>query len=151
MSDELKTTPGPWRWEIVNGRLELCGGNPKYDVSVMDFVRHGMNGATARFRENVPGMNYMHKAQDHGVAAPGRDHHEWFRLVDHPDAHLIAAAPDLYAALVACQSALAGVVLSQRMGFPNNAQLTIDNDVLPSIEEAGAALAKARGEVQSGN
>jgi hypothetical protein len=134
---DTKFTPGPWRWEITNGILNLCGGNPKYDVSVMDFVRDGMQGATARFRENVPMMNIMHKAQEHSVPAPGREHHKWFRLVDHHDAHLIAAAPDLY-------EALDDLAIWWENWMPDNADGGHD-----ALFKARAALAKARGEAQS--
>lgn len=65
----------------------------------MDFERWGMSGAVPRFRDNA----------DHGLLTRclkwarkviGREHHaSWFKSLDHPDALLIAAAPDLLAAL----------------------------------------------------
>lgn len=90
-------TPGPWRWEInPKGRtIRLCGGaRPLYDLIVMDFVRWGMVNAQPRF--TVDGL--MCKAEDFKRVAPNREHHAaWFQLLSHPDANLIAAAPDLLA------------------------------------------------------
>ena len=134
---ELKTTPGPWRWEISSGTVRLCGGEPRYDLTVIDFVRKGMNDATVRFRENTPGWNIMHKAQSFAVPAPGREHHEWFFLIDQPDAHLIAAAPDLYAA---CKA-----VLNSDMAMREEDE----GHVSATLNIVRAALAKARGEAQS--
>ncbi len=134
-----KHTPGPWRWEINEKSkiVRLCGGRPKYDLTVMDFVRWGMGGATPRFRN----------ASDHGLlercivwakAVIGRSHHaHWFKALDHPDARLIAASPELLEALQACEI-----------------ELTIMEDMYPNacskresaLASARAAIAKATGE-----
>lgn len=102
MSARIRT-PGPWRWEIVNKDVRLCGGRPRYDLHVMDFVRQGMNGAQPRFRcplEENGSFQIMTPASQFAVVAPGRAHHaSWFKLLDHPDASLIAAAPELLDAL----------------------------------------------------
>lgn len=97
-------TPGPWRWELneKGKQLQLCGGEVRFDLTVMDFERWGMNGAVARFRDGDDGRstNIMHHAKRWAVVAPDREHHAaWFKLLSHPDALLIAAAPDLLAAL----------------------------------------------------
>ena len=99
MKLEFKGTPGPWRWE-VNLRhkdIQLCGGVPRYDLTVMDFVRYGMDGAQPRFNiAEKPGMNLMHKSNTLTEVVEGREHHaDWFQTIKHPDAQLIAAAPDL--------------------------------------------------------
>lgn len=98
-------TPGPWRWEFnpSTKRIQLCGGVPRFDCIVMDFVRYGFSGAAPRFNSEIrPHLNVMKRADEFGVVCPGREHHEdWFRLIAHPDASLIAAAPMLLAALKA--------------------------------------------------
>jgi hypothetical protein len=99
-------TPGPWRFEFnaEHRRLHLVGGKPRYDLTIMDFCRWGMNGATIRLRDTAhDGMNIMHKLherEDWIAPQPGREHHKsWHQLVTHPDIRLIEAAPDLLQAL----------------------------------------------------
>ena len=97
-----KHTPGPWRWEIneKSKTLQLCGGDSPFDLTVIDFERWGMGSAVARFRADVRGMNIMHHAKDFAVVVVGREHHaDWFKGLNHPDANLIAASPDLAAGL----------------------------------------------------
>ena len=99
----MKHTKGPWRWELSERqkRLQLCGGEPVYDLTVMDFVRWGMGGAIPRFRDDVNKMNIMRPAREHAQPVAGREHHaNWFQFINHPDALLIAAAPDLLEALL---------------------------------------------------
>jgi len=101
-----KHTPGPWRWEF-NGKhrsLHLVGGRPRYDLTVMDFARWGMCGATMRLRDTAhDGMQILyrvHERPDWIAPEAGREHHkDWHQLLTHPDAMLIAAAPDLLALL----------------------------------------------------
>lgn len=95
-------TPGPWRWEINlhSKSLHLVGGRPQYDLTVIDFERWGMSRATMRLRDTAhDGMNIMHRLHERADwIAPfaGREHHvDWCANVTHPDARLIAAAPDL--------------------------------------------------------
>jgi len=95
----MSHTPGPWRWEInVKGyQLQLCGGTPRFDKTVLNFIRWGMGSATARFRTEI---NLMSPANDFAEVVQGREHHaEWFQTINHPDARLIAAAPELLEAL----------------------------------------------------
>lgn len=91
-------TPGPWRWELneKSKELQLCGGVPTFDLTVIDFARWGMDSAVARFRADVARLNLMHHAKDFAAVVVGREHHaEWFKTLNHPDANLIAAAPEL--------------------------------------------------------
>jgi hypothetical protein len=122
-------TPGPWRWEVnmASRIIELCGGRPTYDMTVMDFARWGMSSARPRF--TVDGL--LHDAEEFKRVAPDREHHaSWFQLLDHPDANLIAAAPEL---LAACKAALLQMCLTNS---PCNA-------FTDAVDALDAAIAKA--------
>jgi hypothetical protein len=107
-----KHTPGPWRWEFnsTHKSVELCGGTPAFDKTVMDFTRWGMSGASPRFMGDDGGFRILHRLQDRKdwiAAFSGREHHQhWFATVTHPDARLIAAAPELLSALQVAEMAL---------------------------------------------
>lgn len=120
-------TPGPWDW-FANHRGDVMLATPdRGRLIVMDFARNGMNGATPRFakwsgpeRGRLGGI--MHKAAD---------------LIDggvllHPDALLIAAAPDL----------LRELEHLVRLMEPVEPSLNIPG--LATLNGARAALAKAR-------
>jgi hypothetical protein len=99
-------TPGPWRWEFnaAHKTVDLVGGRPMFDLTVMDFARWGMGHAVPRFRDtSVDGMNLMDRLCDKPewiAPEPGREHHKkWHQLVTHPDARLIEAAPCMYSLL----------------------------------------------------
>jgi hypothetical protein len=73
---------------------------PQYDLTIIDFDRWGMRNATISLRDTAhDGMNIMHKLHerpDWFAPFDGRAHHaDWCQSVTHPDARLIAAAPDL--------------------------------------------------------
>jgi len=133
-------TPGPWRWEvnITTKTVTLCGGPPKlgfgrYDLSVLEFKRWGTHSAAPVFwKWEFPRcVGTPLRADEVAEAVPGREHHErWFRIINHPDAHLMAAAPDLYHALQDC--------LREHGGFTIRGECE---------RNALAALAKARGDV----
>ena len=131
-------TPGPWRWEFnaAHKAVDLVGGRPMFDLTVMDFARWGMGHAVPRFRDtSVDGMNLMDRLCDKPewiAPEPGREHHKkWHQLVTHPDARLIAAAPELLEALNALVAAH-GSILDLR-----------ESD---ELKLARAAIAKATGE-----
>lgn len=141
--ENAKHTPGPWRWEFnaEHKSVHLCGGRPMFDLTVMDFYRWGMGGAVPRFRDTAEdGMNLMDRLCDKVewiAPEPGREHHKsWHQLVTHPDARLMAAAPDLLAALQEMYEA-ASDSDSSHYG-------TLSTTFLRKI--ARAAIAKATGE-----
>lgn len=97
-----KHTPGPWRWQFnaEHRRLHLVGGDRRFDLTIIDFERWGMNGATMRLRDTAhDGMQLLyrvHERPDWVTPESGREHHKaWHQLLTHPDARLIEAAPDL--------------------------------------------------------
>lgn len=86
-------TPGPWTWNYSAGEFSLRTMD-RGMLLVMGFARMGMNSAQPTFfkwegedRERKGGFRL--KAQEMG------------EMHDHPDARLIAFAPDLFAALKA--------------------------------------------------
>lgn len=97
-------TPGPWRWELnkASKSVALLGGRPRFDKSVMNFERYGMSHAApsfnnARLGEEGNLYNEMERCDKYGAIVQGREHHkDWFQEINHPDALLIAASPELF-------------------------------------------------------
>lgn len=142
-----KHTLGPWRWEFnQSGKvLHLVGGKPMYDLTVMDFSRWGMGRAVATLRDTSEGgFNIMHRLCDRKdwiAPFPGREHHaDWCADVTHPDMRLMAAAPDLLAAL---QELVPGIVTGscdECGGIEQN------YPTYCAYRKARAAIARATGE-----
>ena len=112
---ESKHTPGPWAWfgdaKFGGFYLATIAHGRKL---VMDFVRMGMTGAQPRFQVNgqlVKGQELckFEVARDTDIVgySKAKENGGVYRYdicgFDHPDARLIAAAPDL---LEACEGML---------------------------------------------
>lgn len=141
-------TPGPWRWELsLNSKhVELCGGPPKsgfgkYDLTVMSFARYGMTGAAPVFWDWEGTSGSPRRADALGAVVEGREHHaRWFQDVNHPDARLIAAAPDLLAACLRLISVNDECVAAVQRGEDLTPLGERFSDTLPAVR---AAIAKA--------
>jgi hypothetical protein len=122
-----KHTPGPWQWDVTySGEIRLVTPD-RGKLYVMGFERKGMRGAQPNFskwgdgpRERRGGI--MHPFEEAGGA-------------EHPDARLIAAAPDLLAELSHLRR-LVGTFLENGGSIPG----------LATLNGADAAIAKATGE-----
>lgn len=131
---EANFTKGPWRWEVnlKHKSVVLTGGKPKFDKDVLRFERYGMQGAQPTFCEVGDRDIQGEKASDLACVIEGREHHEaWFRGLDHPDAHLIAAAPEMHDKLEECVTVLREGTYSE---------------INDCADEILVLLAKARGE-----
>jgi hypothetical protein len=87
-------TPGPWAWfgNTKNHEIHLAterGGR----VFVMTFARYGMASAQPRFQVDHRMVNA------HDLVKYERDYRADIADINHPDAHLIAAAPDYHEAV----------------------------------------------------
>lgn len=112
MKTEFKGTPAPWKWELhtVGNQLTLIGHGSNY---VMDFTRWGMKSAQPRF--NCGG--FMKNAVELGEVVKGREHHaNWYKDIKHPDAQLIAAAPELLEACIKCRELIQA--MADRGAYP---------------------------------
>lgn len=140
-------TAGPWRWEFngKNRHVGLCGGVPAYDLTVMDFTRWGMGGAQPVFLEpgNLPTLHRLSDRQDWVAPIPSRERHaHWCSTVTHPDARLMAAAPDLLAEvkLQAAEIERLKADLSRERSAHEETRLARNRARLEGIAEARANL-----------
>lgn len=130
MSTENKFTPGPWQWQVNEKgkevRLVALHSGTKF---IMTFERWGMQSAQPRFNSGV-----MVTADRLAITVKGREHHaDWFKSISHPDAQLIASAPDLLAALQA---------IAELEGDCDNQQFTLTR--FQAAQIARAAIQKAK-------
>lgn len=137
---EPKFTKGPWVWEVNNKSkiVELCGCG----IEVLRFKRWGMQGAAPTFTKK-DGLFKLQgeKVSDLSVDIKGREQHsEWCQTIDHPDAHLISSAPEMY------------IQLSKlRVAINNLVELDLirgeyANEALDLVAETHELQSKARGE-----
>lgn len=120
--EEAKFTPGPWRWfGNTKTKYIYLATTHSGRLYVMDFVRWGMQSAQPCFQP-APGKIAMQPATD--LVRYEVDYRQDIACIDHPDAYLIAAAPDLYAAC----------------------ELALESDDKAVKDVLRAALARARGE-----
>jgi hypothetical protein len=94
--------PGPWTWRVNRGGHSVALVSSK-GLYVMSFGRWGMRSASPAFQAD----GLMVRADSLAVTIPGQEHNaSWNMTLNHPDATLIAAAPDL---LAACEAVLQSV------------------------------------------
>jgi len=117
-------TPGPWMWDMRENykqvKLVTAHSGQYY---VMDFERRGMQGACPSFQVydkydgpvRERGSHGMMRADQLAKSYPGKEHHKGFDdYIDHPDAILIAHAPEDIKALLALVKQQAGEIETLR-------------------------------------
>ncbi len=88
-------TPGPWNWYGRKDQHRIFLATPKRGITVvMDFTRWGTQGAQPRFHSEEP-LGILRPVAELLDPDQNRDSNPII-IVNHPDARLIAAAPDLY-------------------------------------------------------
>ncbi len=119
----MNHTKGPWGWRSIGGQVVLWGDYGHRPI-ILDTKRKGMQGATLRVRrDDINGNGVM------------------FEFEENADTALIAAAPDLYAALIDLAEDHA-VLLAKTT--PSDPREDYSNQS-PSLLAASEALKKARG------
>jgi hypothetical protein len=133
-------TPGPWYWD-ANPKSKTIylasAARGRMNETVLTCERWGMQSAIFVFhcREGI-----LAKASDYFRNWKGRDHHaDWAQTIDHPDAHLIAAAPELFSPLAEIWPMFESCI------GQGNGELEGDRE---AIARAKAAIARATGAAQ---
>lgn len=143
-------TKGPWGWFGNESGIYLATPD-RGRTYVMGFRRHGLQGAQPTFREGGimrPAAELVRFAVGEGEAkgfAAGRTDRSVYRYdisdVDHPDARLIAAAPDMLEALRYAEN----TIVAMR---PTFSQVKDDGHAYHDqvLDTVRAAIAKALGQ-----
>lgn len=71
--DKATYAPGPWRWEVnmKHKTVNLVGGHTRYDLTVLDFERWGMQNAQPRFRSAADDLDVMQPVASYTQPVPG--------------------------------------------------------------------------------
>lgn len=142
-------TPGPWWWEVDQKNKQVClkGMSARGQTTVMDFRRYGTQSAQPAFCNGA----LLQTAHGLAVVAPGREHHAaWFKTLAHPDARLIASAPDHHEAAKAIEARIVEAGRALPGEQPKTAARVleqVDAVLVPSdvLRLVLAAIAKAEG------
>lgn len=156
MGEKQGHTPGPWAWMGSPHGLYLATTHTGRQY-VMGFRRMGFSGAQPVFRANhrmVPAADIVQfEVGDQTVRgfAQARETDSVYRLdvdgIDNADARLIAAAPDLLAALV--EMTPRGLN-SDNSNIPDDLVIPVDM-TMGEIRRARAAISRATGEDSPAN
>lgn len=126
-------TDGPWQWFAhANGDVYLATPDRGH-LLVMDFARKGMQGGQPRFAE----WHGDHRERWGGTMVPA----DRMNILDHPDARLIAAAPDLVRALL---HALEDFQCSQKSDGPHPDCICRYCDGWKALQFAGVTAREVR-------
>lgn len=148
-----KFTPGPWRWfgNVVHNSLYLATTHSGRRY-VMSFKRWGFSGAQPQFQPAGRGLVdasqlLQFEVGDRDVVgveaacSNGSVYRMDIRGIDCPDAHLIAAAPELFGALWELAAEIDSEIDQRKHG--GNAEDWAD--LQDKSDRARAAIAKALG------
>lgn len=135
-------TPGPWGW-FTNGNHTSLVTPDRGRLYVMEFARRGMQGAGPRFA-HWDGMDTGAPRERLGGIMEDGPYLRDGNL--HPDARLIAAAPELLKAL---RALILHTEHAETCGdmdaYNGNPVPTCDCGLESALEHAHAAIAKATG------